>query len=125
MRTLLKAIGWMMLAGIAVSVVVVIACIAWGLPYSGHTEVSFDGDAIAVSSLSIGAVLLALAVGLVMLLVAVAAPLLVVGIVLVGVVLALAGVATVLCSPLLLLAGLVWLIWRVSRGRPAGATIER
>jgi hypothetical protein len=51
--------------------------------------------------------------------VAVVLPLLVVGLVLVGVVLALAGVAALVCSPLLLLGGFGWLIWKLaSRPNP-------
>jgi hypothetical protein len=124
MRRLIEGLGWLMLAGIALTVIVAAVCAAWGLPCTGNTQISFDGDALTVSSLSIGAVLLALAIVVTVLLVAVAAPLLALGFALAGVALALAGVASVLFSPLLLLAGAIWLIWRVARGGSAGATIR-
>jgi hypothetical protein len=46
--------------------------------------------------------------------------LLAIGLVLVGGVLALAGVAALVCSPLLLLGGLGWLIWKLASRSNAG-----
>ncbi len=72
---------------------------------------------------------LGLAIGVAALMLSLALPLLLIGLMLMIVLVAFAGVASVLCSPLLLLVGLVWLIWRLTHGpRRAiapGATIQR
>jgi hypothetical protein len=62
---------------------------------------------VGIAGVLVAAVVVMLVVPL-----AVVLPLLIVGLVLVGVFVALAGVAALVCSPLLLLAGLGWLIWR-------------
>jgi hypothetical protein len=53
---------------------------------------------------------------------AVLLPLLLVTLLLGGVLVVVAGAAALACSPLLLLAGLVWLVWRAARG-PAGKPV--
>ena len=89
------------------------------------TFMSLDGEPLAPSrwhgghglaafgALLLGAAVLLLVVPLVLLL-----PLLIVGVLLVVV---LAGVLSLLCSPLVLLAAVVWLMWRLVRG-PAPPT---
>jgi predicted lipid-binding transport protein (Tim44 family) len=72
---------------------------------------------------------LGLAIGVAALMLSLALPLLLIGLMFMIVLVAFAGVASVLCSPLLWVVGLVWLIWRMTRGSSRnaapGATIPR
>ncbi|HWH84088.1 MAG TPA: hypothetical protein VNU71_17800 [Burkholderiaceae bacterium] len=127
MKTFLKLIGLAFAAGVLL-VVLLVAGAVWTSGSLEPGSISLDGDTL-VSGLGIGEWLMAiggltLAALIVALIVpiAVLVPLAILGVVLVGVLVALAGVVAVVCSPLLLFAAAVWLVWRLlRRGRRDGS----
>ena len=105
----------------------VYAGLRWGAPFD-HTLITLDGEPLAPSRwhgshglAAFGALLLGVAVLLLVVPLVVVLPLLIVVAVLVAVLVmlaVLAGVLTLACSPVFLLAAVVWLMWRLAH-RPA------
>jgi hypothetical protein len=138
MTRITKTVGWTLLAALVLSIALITIVLssvgAWD-----PTLIEFDGGPLTLAQfhaghwlLTAGGALLALIVALLVVLVivpvAVLVPLLVVALSLVGVLVVVAGAAALVFSPLILAAGVVWLIWRVARSRRnrapgAGATI--
>ena len=129
MTRTLRILGWTALAGLLLSVLLVAGAVAIvgaihpiGIEINGETlDLAQFGVGHGVVSVG-GALLAGLVVVVVLLFVAPFAllvPLLVIGMVAGGVLLALAGVAALLFSPLILAAGAVWLVWRLLRGNSA------
>ena len=133
-----KLFGWslftaLLLGALLVAGVLVLA----GTSAPGTIEI--NGEPLVMSGLDLGdglgAIFGLLFAGLVMLFVvmlllvvvpvAVLVPLLVVGLLLCGAFAAVAGVVALLCSPLLLLIGAVWLIARLAHGRRRDAAQDR
>ena len=120
-----KLMGSMLLLSAVLVAAAVAACLLWGAPL-GHAVININGDTLDLAQWQGSGVLAGiggLAIGALVLLVvvpfAVILPLLFVG-VLLALLLAvlgatLAGVAALVFSPLFLLVGLVWLIWRLVR----------
>jgi hypothetical protein len=129
MKTSMKFLGALLLVSVLIASAVAGAVMLWGAPFD-HTVVSINGEPLALGQWHGGhgfAAVGGLAVGLLVVLlvvpVAVLVPLLIVALVLVLVLAVLAGVAALFFSPLLLLAGMVWLMWRLARhdDKPAAA----
>ena len=131
MNRALKVMGWTLLVGVLLSValVAVIAAAVGSLDPAPVIEI--NGDSISLMSMGAGdwimlavAVMSALFIVLFVVPVVVLVPLLVVALVLVGVVggvvLVSAGAMALVCSPLILLIGAVWLIVRLVRGGARG-----
>ena len=117
----LWAAALLTLLAVCVLLGLVYAGLRWGGPID-HTLITIDGEPLAPSRwygsqglAAFGALLLGTAVLLLVVPLVVLLPLLIVLALLVAV---LAGVLSLLCSPLVLLAALVWLMWRLVH-RPA------
>jgi hypothetical protein len=123
-RTIVKTLGWTLLVALAFSVALIAAVVS-ALGPLAQTTFNFDGESITLAQLGAGHWLLLLLVVMLALVAAMLIVLLVVPTVLVA---ALFGTAAAI-SPLLVLVGLVWLIWRLvrdsSQASGAGATIAR
>ena len=126
MSRVIKTLAWALLVALALSVALVVAAISAIGPLD-QTVIQLDGGPLTLAQfhaghwlVSIGAVMLALIVTLLIVLlvvpVAVLVPLLIAALVLVGALIVVAGVAALAFSPLIVCAGLVWLIWRLARG---------
>ncbi|MEP7297755.1 MAG: hypothetical protein ABI702_16345 [Burkholderiales bacterium] len=126
MNRVFKTLAWTVLVALAVSVAIV-ASVASAIGPLDQTVIHLDGAPIALAQFdaghwlaAVGAVLLALIVTLFVVLlvvpVAVLVPLALAALVLVGALALVAGIAAIAFSPLILCAGLVWLIWRLARG---------
>jgi hypothetical protein len=135
MNGVIKALGWTLVVGLALSVAIVLAVISAIGPMD-PTVIQLDGAPLTLAEfhaghwlVAVGAVMLALVVTLLIVLlvvpVAVLVPLAVVALVLAGALILVAGIAALAFSPLIVCAALVWLIWRLARGRApkTGATI--
>ncbi len=140
MSRVIKTLGWTLLVALVLSVALIAAIVSTLAPLD-QAMIQFDGAPLTLAEfhtghwlVTLGAVMLALVVALLVLLlvvpVAVLVPLLVAALVLVGALILVAAIAALAFSPLILCAGLVWLIWRLARGHgrraPApkgGATI--
>ena len=135
MNRVIKTLGWTLLIGLLASIALVIALASSYTPWDASMITIADAP-LALAQfdvghwvLTAGGVALALVIALVVVLlvvpVAVVVPLAVAALVLVVAVVVVAGVAALAFSPLLLAAGVVWLIWRLVRGdrRKTGATI--
>ena len=128
MTTLFKRYGWPLLAVLLVSVVLAGLALAAIDPLS-HGVLSVNGEEFHLAQLKGGHWLGAMAglavagvVVLFVLPVALLVPLLVVAALLLGLLALAAGVAALVFSPLLLVAGIGWLIWRAARRqKPATA----
>ena len=128
-KRLFKLWGAVLLTSLAVCVLLglVYAGLRWGGPFD-HTLITIDGEPLAPSRwhggqglAAFGALLLGAEVLLLVVPLVVVLPLLIVVAVLVAVLVmlaALAGVLTLVCSPVVLLAAVVWLMWRLAH-RPA------
>ena len=123
-RIIVKTLGWALLVALAFSALLIAAVVS-ALGPLAQTTFNIDGESITLAQLGAGHwVLLLLAVMLalvaVMLIVLLVVPTLLVA--------ALLGTAAAI-TPLLAVAGLVWLIWRLVRESPhahgAGATMAR
>ena len=136
MKTLMKICGALLLASVVVCAALVAAWLLWGAPLH-HMAIDIDAERLALAPWhgghALGAVagfvvalVAVLVVVLVVVPVAVLVPLLIVALVLVVVLAALAGAAALVFAPVFLLAGVVWLIWRLARrdARPAAAIPE-
>jgi hypothetical protein len=143
MNRVIKALGWTLLVGLALSVAIVVAAISAIGPLDPNV-IQLDGTPLTLAEfhaghwlVAVGAVMLALVVTLLIVLlvvpVAVLVPLTVAALVLVGALIAVVGIAALAFSPLIACAALAWLIWRLARGRDdssarapkGGATITR
>ena len=140
MSRVIKTLGWTLLVALVLSVALIAAAVSIFGPLD-QASIRFDDTPLTLAEfeaghwlVALGAVLLALVVALLVLLVvvpvAVLVPLLVAALVLVGALILVAAITALAFSPLILCAGLVWLIWRLARGHgrraPAakgGATI--
>lgn len=132
MNRIVKTLGWTALAGLLLAAVLVASLVAMVGPLHS-TLIQINGEPVTFAHLGVGEGLVAVAAAVLALLIAllvvpfaVLLPLAIVALVLVGVLVvalgAVAGVAALVFSPLILLAGAVWLIWRLVRGdRPKGA----
>ena len=145
MNRLAKTLGWTALVGLLLAAVLVAVLVASLVAMAGplhSTLIQINGEPVTFAHLGIGeglvavaAVVLALLIVLLVVPFAVLLPLAIVALVLVGVLVvalgAVAGVAALVFSPLILLAGAVWLIWRLLRSdrpksaAPTGTTMPR
>jgi hypothetical protein len=127
MNSLIKRAGWAMLlfTGIGLALVVGLALLAGAFDAAPLIEV--HGEPFVVAELGVGeavmgivGVLVALVIVAVVVPFAVLLPLLLVALLVGGALLvallAVAGVLALVCSPLLVVVGVVWLIWRLARG---------
>ena len=127
MKTLLKLIGLAFTAGVLL-VVLLVAGAVWSAGALDTGSITIDGDTVLAGAgvggwlMTIGGLTLAALIVALVVPIAVLVPLAIVGVVLFGVLVALAGVVAVVCSPLLLFVAAVWLAWRLLRRdrRPAG-----
>ena len=126
MSRVIKTLGWTLLVALVLSVALIAAIVSTLAPLD-PAMVQFDGAPFTLAEfhtghwlVTLGAVMLALVVALLVLLlvvpVAVLVPLLVAALVLVGALILVAAITALAFSPLILCAGLVWLIWRLARG---------
>ncbi len=139
MTRTLRILGWTALAGLLLSVLLVASAVAI-VGAIDPTVIEINGETMNLAQFGVGHGVVAVAgvllAGLVVLVVllfvvpfALLVPVLVLGLVGAGMLLALAGVAALLFSPLILVVGAVWLVWRMLRGNSAarraraGATI--
>lgn len=133
MKSTMKVMGWTMLAALLLAAAAVAGAIAvWGsLGPFDDTVIHFDDSTLTLSQFGLGDWLAMVGgagaglvvAGLVVLVVvplAVMLPLLIVALVLGAVVMTVAGAAALACSPLILLVGAAWCVWRLARG-PAAA----
>ena len=129
MTRTLRILGWTALAGLLLSVLLVASAVAI-VGAIDPTVIEINGETMDLAQFGVGHGVVAVAgvllAGLVVLVVllfvvpfALLVPVLVLGLVGAGVLLALAGVAALLFSPLILVAGAVWLVWRLLRGNSA------
>jgi membrane protein implicated in regulation of membrane protease activity len=93
----------------------------WGAPFD-HTVININGETLPLDQwhgahglAAAGGLALGLLIVLLVVPVAVFVPLLIVALLLAVVLSVLAGVAALVFSPVILLAALVWLIWRLAR----------
>ncbi|HEY8707108.1 MAG TPA: hypothetical protein VIM34_03830 [Burkholderiaceae bacterium] len=125
MKRVIKTLGWTALVGLLLAAVLVASLVAMVGPLHS-TLIQINGEPVTFAHLGVGEGLVAvagmvLALLIVLLVVpfAVLLPLAIVALVLIGVLVvalgAVAGVAALVFSPLILLAGAVWLIWRLVR----------
>jgi hypothetical protein len=124
-----RALAWMLLIGLVLGASLLFGVASLVGPIDPAALIQINGEPVAHLRVAdgLGGVLGTLLAGLVILVVvpvAVLLPLVIVALVLVGLLLlalaAVAGVAALVFSPFLLLAGLVWLAWRLGRDeRPA------
>ena len=133
MTRIFKTLGWTALVGLLLAAALVASLVAMTGPLHS-TLIQINGEPVTFAHLGVGeglaavaAVVLALLIVLLAVPFAVLLPLAIVALVLVGMLVvalgAVAGVAALVFSPLILLAGAVWLIWRLVRGdRPKSAT---
>ena len=123
-RIIVKTLGWTLLLALAFSVALIAAVVSAIGPLA-QTAFSFDGESITLAQLGAEHWLLLLFAVMLALVVAMLIVLLVVPTALAAALLCTA----VAIAPLLVVAGLVWLIWRLVRDSPhapgAGATIAR
>ena len=128
MNRLIRGLGWAMLVGLGLCVLVVVGLATIVGAFDATPVIEINGDSVTLAQMGAGqavaavfGVAVALLVVLLVVPVAVMVPLLIVALVLVGVgagvLLLLAGAAALVCSPLILLVGAVWLIARLARGR--------
>jgi hypothetical protein len=125
MKPVMKALGATLLVALALTVALVIGVVSITGALDPDTLIEINGEPVALLGAAhwlAGGVgtLLALLIVLVVVPVAVLLPLLFVAAVVAGALLlallAVTGVAALVFSPLILLAGGVWLIWRLLRG---------
>ena len=128
MNRVIKGLGWTLLVSVGLCVLIVASLAALVGSFDAAPVIEINGDSVTLAQLGAGqAVAAVFGVGIALLVlllvvpVAVLLPLLIVALVLVGVgagaLLLLAGAAALVCSPLILLVGAVWLIARLARGR--------
>ena len=141
MNRAIKTLGWTLLVGVGLCLLLVAGIAALAGAFDAAPVIEINGDTVTFAQMGVGdslAALVGIGVALLVVLlvvpVAVLVPLLLVAVLLVGVgagvLLILAGAAALVCSPLILLVGVVWLIVRLARGgsgskarAQAGATI--
>ena len=128
MKRLIKFWGASLLVGMLLVAAIAVACLLWAEPFA-HTVINIDGEPFSLAQwhgrhglAGFAGLMLGAAVLLLVVPVAVMVPLLIVAIVLVTVLAVLAGVAALVFSPVVLLAGVVWLIWRLARRGAKPAT---
>ncbi|MDE2093895.1 MAG: hypothetical protein KGI87_08600 [Burkholderiales bacterium] len=133
MNRIVKTLRWAALAGLLLAAVLVGSLVAMAGPLHS-TLIQINGEPVTFAHLGVGeglvavaAVVLAMLIVLLVVPFAVLLPLAIVALVLVGVLVvalgAVAGAAALLFSPLILLAGAVWLVWRMVRSdSPKNAT---
>ena len=128
MNRIVKTLGWTALAGLLLAAVLVGSLVAMVGPLHS-TLIQINGEPVTFTHLGVGegvvavvGMVLALLIVLLVVPFAVLLPLAIVALVLVGVLVvafgAVAGVAALVFSPLILLAGAVWMIWRLVRSDP-------
>ncbi len=128
MNRIVKTLGWTALAGLLLAAVLVTSVVAMVGPLHS-TLIQINGEPVTFAHLgvsegvvAVAGMVLALLIVLLVVPFAVLLPLAIVALVLVGVLVvalgAVAGVAALVFSPLILLAGAVWLIWRLVRSDP-------
>ena len=137
MNRAIKTLGWTLLVALALGIALVAAAVSFVGPLD-PTLIQLDGEPLTLAQLhaghwlvTVGAVMLALVITLLVVLlvvpVAVLVPLLITALALVGALIVVAAVTALAFSPLIIVAVLVWLIWRLARGsasaRKRGATI--
>jgi len=132
MKRALKIIGWTIGISLLLGVALVVAAAAMAGSMQNMT-IQIDGEPLVVAQLdaaqwllAVGGVALALLIVVLVVPLAVLLPLGIAAVVLVGVLLAVAGVAAIVCSPLILLIALIWLMLRLirrSKRADGGATI--
>ncbi len=135
MKSPLRFLGWALLVGLLVLSVALVLAAASMAGAMDHAVIHIDGETISLAQLdaghwlvAVGGVTLALLIVVLVVPLAVLVPLAIVLVALVGALLAVAGVLAMLCSPLILLAVVVWLMVRLIRRNGAkrvgtGATI--
>ena len=126
MNRAIKIRGWTMLVGLLLSAALVAAAVAM-VGSLDPASIQINGESLTLTQLhaghwlaAVGGVALALLVVLLVVPVAVLVPLLIAGLVVIGALLialaAVAGAAALVFSPLIVLVGAVWLIWRLAGG---------
>ena len=126
MSRVIKTLGLTLLVALVLSVALIAAIVSTPGPLD-PIMIQLDGAPFTLPEfhtghwlVTLGAVMLALVIALLVLLlvvpVAVLLPLLVAALVLLGALILVAAVTALAFSPLILCAGLVWLIWRLARG---------
>jgi hypothetical protein len=137
MNSVIKRTGWAMLLVTAIGLALVVGLALLAGAFDAAPLIEVNGEPFVVAELGVGeavmgivGVLLALVVALVVislvvpfavLLPLLLAALLVGGALLVAL-LTVAGVLALMCSPLLVVVGVVWLIWRLVRGGGGGSS---
>lgn len=125
MKRVIKTLGWAALVGLLLAAVLVASIVAMVGPLHS-TLIQINGEPVTFAHLGVGDGLVAVAGTVLALLIvllvvpfAVLLPLAIVALVLIGALVvvlgAVAGVAALVFSPLILLAGAVWLVWRLVR----------
>ena len=122
MTRLMKTMAGLLLIGMLLGAAMIAAAVAMGGPFD-DAVIQFNDQSLTLAqmnpghwAIAAGGMLLAFVVVIVVVPLAVLVPLLIVGLVLLGVLMLIAGLAALVFSPLILLAGGVWLIWRLARG---------
>jgi len=115
MTRVMKIVGGALLIGLVLSAALVASVVA-----IAGTLIDINGESLAQLGAGhwlavVAGTLLVLLIVLVLLPLAVLLPLGLVALLVVGVLAEVAGVAALVFSPLMLLAGVVWLIWRLAR----------
>ena len=126
MKRALEIIGWTLAISLLLGVALVAAAAAMAGSMQNMT-IQINGEPLVVAHLdaahwllAVGGVALALLIVVLLAPLAVLLPLGLAAVVLVGVLLAVAGVAAIVCSPLILLGAVIWLMLRLI-GRPKRA----
>ena len=125
MTRVFKTLGWTMLVGLLLAAVLVASIVAMVGPLDS-TQIQINGEPLVLAHLgaahwlaAVAGVALALLIVLLVVPFALLLPLAIDALVLIGELVvalgAVAGVAALVFSPLILLAGAVWLIWRLVR----------
>jgi hypothetical protein len=136
MSSMIKRAGWAMLLFTAIGIALLVGIALLAGAFDAAPLIEINGEPFVVADLGVGeavmaiiGVLLALVIALVVVSLvvpfAVLLPLLLVALLAGGALLValltVAGVLALVCSPLVLLVGTVWLIWRLARGGSSGS----
>ena len=121
MKRVLRIAGWSLLIAALLGTLLAAATVA-AVGAFDPALIEINGETFDLARLgaghgllAVGGVLLAALIVLLIVPLALLLPMLVVAVVLIGVMLVLAGVVTLVFSPLILLVGAGWLIWRLAR----------
>jgi hypothetical protein len=133
MNSVIKRAGWAMLLVTAIGLALVVGLALLAGVFDAAPLIEVNGEPFVVAELGVGEavmavigvlvalVIVALVVPFAVLLPLLLAALLVGGALLVAL-LAVAGVLALVCSPLLVVVGAVWLIWRLARSGSSGGS---